>query len=62
MDDGKMQMRKRAKKLSAGSNMTRRFAFGGKTEKEREKGNYLVYATVCSLASVSSAAGAKARL
>ncbi len=45
--------------------MTRRFAFGGKAEKEREKGNYLVlraYATVCSLASVSSAAGAKARL
>ena len=42
--------------------MTRRFAFGGKAEKEREKGNYLVYATVCSLASVSSAAGVKARL
>lgn len=38
---------------------------GGKAEKEREKGNYLVlraYATVCSLTSVSSAAGVKARL
>lgn len=60
MDDGKMQMRKRAKKRRVMFDPALRL--WGKAEKEREKGNYLVYATVCSLTSVSSAAGAKARL
>ena len=51
------------KKLSAGLwGKSPALRLWGKAEKEREKGNYLVYATVCSLASVSSATGAKARL